>query len=137
MTFIRRRGLDLCWEVEWRQQRFNGLANVGFIGTFLPEQNGKGKRASLEVHILCSNRSIYGEEIQVIFKRRIRDEVRFESSSLLIEQIKKDIRWAQENVFPPPPRKWGGFAPVNESTCPIGPTLILFNSSWAYPSQEK
>jgi len=86
-------------EAEWRQQRFNALANVGLNPTFFPDQNGKGKPVSLEVYILNFNRNIYGEEIQVNFRRRIRDEVRFESSSLLIEQIKKDIQWAQENVF--------------------------------------
>ena len=86
-------------EVEWRQRRFNGLANVGLNPTFLSEPIRKGKTVSLEVYILNFSRSIYGEEIQVDFKRRIRDEVRFESSSLLIDQIKKDIQWAQENVF--------------------------------------
>jgi riboflavin kinase/FMN adenylyltransferase len=86
-------------EVEWREQRLNGLADVGSNPTFLSEQNGNGKLVSLEVYILNFNRNIYGEEIQVNFKRRIRDEVRFKSSSLLIEQIKKDIQWAQENVF--------------------------------------
>ena len=90
-------------EVEWRQQRLNGLANVGSNPTFFSEQDGKGKPISLEVYILNFNRKIYGEEIQVNFKRRIRNEVRFESSSLLIEQIKKDIQWAQKNVF----REWG------------------------------
>jgi len=91
-------------EVEWRQRRFNGLASVGFNPTFVSEPNEKGKRASLEVYILSFNRSIYGEEIQVNFKRRIRDEVRFESSSHLIDQIKQDIQWAQENVFFKPER---------------------------------
>ncbi len=86
-------------DVEWRQQRFSGLANVGSNPTFFSEQDGKSKSISLEVYILNFDRNIYGEEIQVNFKRRIRDEVRFESSSLLIEQIKKDIQWAQENVF--------------------------------------
>jgi riboflavin kinase/FMN adenylyltransferase len=86
-------------EVEWSQQRFSGLANVGSNPTFFSEQDGKGKSISLEVYILNFDRNIYGEEIQVNFKKRIRDEVRFESSSLLIEQIKKDIQWAQENVF--------------------------------------
>jgi riboflavin kinase/FMN adenylyltransferase len=86
-------------EVEWRQQRFNALANVGFNPTFSSEQNGGGNPISLEVFILNFSRNIYGEEIQINFRRRIRDEVRFESSSLLIEQIKKDILWAQENVF--------------------------------------
>jgi riboflavin kinase/FMN adenylyltransferase len=86
-------------KVEWHQQRLNGLANVGTNPTFYSEQDEKGKPISLEVHILNFNRNIYGEEIQVNFERKIRDEVRFESSSLLIEQIKKDIQWAQENVF--------------------------------------
>ncbi len=86
-------------EVEWRQQRLTGVANVGTNPTFFSEQDGKGKPISLEVHILNFSGNIYGEEIQVNFKRRIREEARFESSSLLIEQIKKDIQWAQENVF--------------------------------------
>jgi riboflavin kinase/FMN adenylyltransferase len=54
---------------------------------------------SLEVHILNFNREIYGEEIQVNFKRRIRDEIRFTSPAQLIDRIQKDIQWAQENVF--------------------------------------
>jgi riboflavin kinase/FMN adenylyltransferase len=86
-------------EVEWRQQLFNALANVGSNPTFFPEQNGRGNPVSLEVFILNFSGNIYGEEIQITFRRRIRDEVRFDSPSLLIEQIKKDILWAQENVF--------------------------------------
>jgi riboflavin kinase/FMN adenylyltransferase len=86
-------------EVLWHQQRFNGLANIGSNPTF-SAQAGKGEEPfSLEVHILDFNRKIYGKEIEVRFKKRIRDEVRFESPSLLIEQIKKDIQWARENVF--------------------------------------
>ncbi len=85
--------------VEWRQQRFNGLANVGTNPTFFSKQDGRGKPISLEVHILNFSWDIYGEEIQVNFLRRIRDEVRFETSSLLIDQIKQDILWARKNVF--------------------------------------
>jgi riboflavin kinase / FMN adenylyltransferase len=86
-------------EVEWRQQRFNALANVGSNPTFFSEQNGRSNPIVLEVFILNFSENIYAEEIQVNFRRRIRDEVRFKSSSLLIEQIKKDIQWAHENVF--------------------------------------
>jgi riboflavin kinase/FMN adenylyltransferase len=86
-------------QVVWHQERFHGLANVGLNPTFPPEQAGKGKPISLEVYILNFNRDIYGEEIQVDFIRRIRDEVRFDSPSRLIHQIQKDIQWAQENVF--------------------------------------
>jgi len=86
-------------QVVWHQECFHGLANVGLNPTFSPEQAGKGKPISLEVYILNFNRDIYGEEIQVDFKKRIRDEVRFDSPSRLINQIQKDIQWAQENVF--------------------------------------
>jgi len=86
-------------EVVWHQQRFDGLANVGSNPTF-STQSGKTERPfSLEVHILDFDQEIYGKEIEVRFKKRIRDEVRFESPSLLIDQIKKDIQWARENVF--------------------------------------
>jgi len=80
-------------EVLWKNQVFKGLANVGYNPTF------HSKTFSLEVHILSFNQKIYGDEIQVNFKRRIRDEIRFDSPSHLIDQIRKDIRWAEENVF--------------------------------------
>ena len=86
-------------QVVWHQECFHGVANVGLNPTFSPEQAGKGKPISLEVYILNFNRNIYGEEIQVDFIRRIRDEVRFDSPTRLIHQIQKDIQWAQENVF--------------------------------------
>jgi riboflavin kinase/FMN adenylyltransferase len=88
-------------EVVWDQKKFNGLANVGFNPTFMMGQKGRAQKGifSVEVHILNFDSEIYGEEIQVNFKRRIRDEIRFNSSFQLIEQIEKDIRWAKENVF--------------------------------------
>lgn len=86
-------------EVLWHQQRFNGLANIGSNPTFSVQTGRREERFSLEVHILNFNQELYGKEIEIRFKRRLRDEVRFESPSLLIEQIKRDIQWAQENVF--------------------------------------
>jgi riboflavin kinase/FMN adenylyltransferase len=86
-------------EVAWHQQHFSGLANIGSNPTFSTQTRNREKPFSLEVHILDFNQELYGKEIQVRFKKRIRDEVRFESPSRLIEQIKKDIQWAQENVF--------------------------------------
>jgi len=86
-------------DVEWNHQRFYGVANVGFNPTFVNEQCKKEGQFSLEVHILNFKQEIYGEEVQVNFRRRIRDEIRFDSPSLLIRQIQKDIQWAQDNVF--------------------------------------
>ena len=86
-------------DVEWKNQRLYGVTNIGFNPTFATKQGKKDGQFSLEVHILNFKQEIYGEEVQVNFKRRIRDEIPFESASHLIDQIQKDIRWAQENVF--------------------------------------
>lgn len=88
-------------EVVWDDQLFNGLANIGFNPTFSlgrGEDSQKGP-FSLEIHILNFNREIYGDEIQVNFKKRIRDEISFDSPAHLIDQIRKDIQWARENIF--------------------------------------
>jgi len=86
-------------EVVWKGQHLEGLANIGWNPTFAPEETENKRTFSLEVHIMHFNQNIYGEEIQVNFKKRIRDEIRFNSSRHLIDQIRKDIRWANENVF--------------------------------------
>ena len=83
-------------EVLWSEKSFKGVANVGRNPTFQTEGEGK---ISSEVYILDFNEDIYGEEIQIDFVRRIRNEVRFDSVTQLTTQIQKDIEWAQENVF--------------------------------------
>ncbi len=83
-------------EVLWKRQSFKGVANVGWNPTFQTEGEGK---ISSEVYILDFDEDIYGEEIQIDFVRRIRDEARFDSIAQLITRIQKDIEWAQENVF--------------------------------------
>ena len=51
------------------------------------------------MHILNFDQDLYGDEIQVSFVKRIRDEIRFHSHQELIEQIQKDIEWVKVNVF--------------------------------------
>ncbi len=86
-------------EVIWNRQAYHGLTNIGRNPTFQPIRANRQGPVSLEVHILNFNQMIYGEEIQINFKNRIAREIRFESSSQLLDQIRKDIEWAQENVF--------------------------------------
>ena len=86
-------------EVEWNHQRFQGVANVGLNPTFLSAQAEKEVRSTLEVHILNFDREIYGDQLQVNFKKRIRDEIRFDTPSRLVDQIQKDIEWAKGNLF--------------------------------------
>jgi riboflavin kinase / FMN adenylyltransferase len=46
----------------------------------------------LEAHILDFSGDLYGKEIEVIIKDKLRDIKRFNSDEELVEQIKKDIK---------------------------------------------
>jgi riboflavin kinase/FMN adenylyltransferase len=85
--------------VLWNRQPFNGVANIGVNPTFQAPNPGMKANVSFEVYILDFNNNIYGDEIEVSFKKRIRDEVRFGSTADLIGQIQRDVQWAEENVF--------------------------------------
>ena len=66
-----------------------GVANIGVkptVGNFLP---------SLEVHLLDFNANLYGKQLSVTFRHKIRDEQRFESIEVLKEQINNDINAAR------------------------------------------
>ncbi len=69
---------------------YPGVANVGYNPTF--GQNP----LTVEVHILDFARDIYGEEIQLIFFERIRDEETFEDPDSLVRQMRKDIDVARK-----------------------------------------
>jgi riboflavin kinase/FMN adenylyltransferase len=86
-------------EVLWNRQPFNGVANIGVNPTFQAAHSEMKANVSFEVYILDFDHNIYGDEIQVSFKKRIRDEVRFGSTADLIRQIQRDVQWAEENVF--------------------------------------
>ncbi|ARN72833.1 bifunctional riboflavin kinase/FAD synthetase [Oceanicoccus sagamiensis] len=73
-------------EVEIGERSLQGVANVGSRPTVDDSLN-----AILEVHILDFNEDIYGKKITVIFRKKIRDEQKFDSIDELKEQIHKDI----------------------------------------------
>ncbi|MFQ5716179.1 MAG: riboflavin kinase, partial [Nitrospinales bacterium] len=81
-----------------------GVVNIGFNPTF------QRNRLSVEVHILDFNRQIYGEEIEVEFVRRLRDEIAFSSADALVCQIQKDIQIASEILRAETSRKKAGSA---------------------------
>lgn len=70
--------------------QFKGVANVGFRPT-ISSQNFK---SLLEVNIFDFHHNIYGSEIEVIFKAKIRDEKKFQSLNSLMQQIKADCNTA-------------------------------------------
>ena len=65
---------------------FEGVANVGTRPTF-----DGGSKVVLETHLFDFDKEIYGRYVEVHFKQKIRDEVRFESLEHLQAQIVKDV----------------------------------------------
>jgi riboflavin kinase/FMN adenylyltransferase len=63
-----------------------GVANVGTRPTF-----GGGSKVILETHLFDFNQEIYGRYVEVHFKQKIRDEMRFQSLDELKRQIAMDV----------------------------------------------
>ncbi len=70
---------------EWH----DGAASIGIRPTF-----GGGKRL-VEIFILDFARWIYGEELQVYFIERLRDEEKFDSIQALLDQMALDVQNAR------------------------------------------
>ncbi|MHB1012492.1 MAG: bifunctional riboflavin kinase/FAD synthetase [Desulfobacteria bacterium] len=66
-----------------------GVANVGFNPTF--GENSLG----VEAHLLDFEGDLYGQEMTVRFRDRIRDERKFKSAEELVRQIEKDVAYAR------------------------------------------
>jgi riboflavin kinase / FMN adenylyltransferase len=79
-------GIYACWAY-LNDQKFCAATNIGFNPTFTPDK----KTANVEAHLLDFKREIYGEDVQLEFVARLRDELRFHSVEALLEQIWKDI----------------------------------------------
>ena len=75
--------------ISLNDRKYQGIANFGERPTV------DGKKLLLEVHIFNFNEDIYGNHLTVEFLTFIRGEQKFDSFSLLVEQIKKDIQIAK------------------------------------------
>lgn len=63
---------------------FPAMLNIGYRPSF-----GSNKK-TLEFHILDFDKSIYDQNVELVFYKKIRDEIKFENIDLLVEQLKKD-----------------------------------------------
>jgi len=68
----------------------NGVANIGKRPTV------DGQHLQLEVHLFDFDKEIYGQNVCVEFKQKIRDEKRFDSFDDLKQQIIKDSKQAKQ-----------------------------------------
>lgn len=75
------------------QQRFFGVANLGMRPTINDNQK---MRSILEVHIFDFNQNIYGEHIEVLFHKKLRNEQKFNSLEELQKQIYIDCQKARD-----------------------------------------
>ena len=69
---------------------FNGVCNIGKRPTV------NGENTLLEVFLFNFNQTVYGEFASVIFRQRIREEQKFDSFDQLKEQIKLDVKIAED-----------------------------------------
>ncbi|MBI5577056.1 MAG: bifunctional riboflavin kinase/FAD synthetase [Deltaproteobacteria bacterium] len=81
-------------DAEVRGVRRRAVANVGFNPTF--GENSLG----VEVHLFDFDEDLYGEEIAIHFRDRIRDEKKFKSVEELVRQIKRDVEYARGAKIP-------------------------------------
>ncbi|MEA3446366.1 MAG: bifunctional riboflavin kinase/FAD synthetase [Bacteroidota bacterium] len=73
-------------EVEFGGKKFKGMLNIGIRPTI----HEATKVKSIEVHIFDFDKDIYGENVQVIFKKKIREEKKFANVEALKKQLEID-----------------------------------------------
>jgi riboflavin kinase / FMN adenylyltransferase len=79
-----RDGIYAMW-AEMGEGRFKAAASLGVRPTF-----GAGERV-LEAYLLDFSGDVYGEEVEVAFVKRLRDEIAFASPAELSGQIARDV----------------------------------------------
>lgn len=83
------KGLYTC-TVEWQSQKYPGLLYYG--------HNSLSQKDCLEVHLLNFSHDIYGQEIEVVIKKFLRPEIKFNNLEELKNQIKKDLDEAKKLI---------------------------------------
>jgi len=71
---------------------FRGVVNVGFR----PTLGRPAPQLQVEAHLFDFDRPIYGEDLEIIFQKKLREEQKFSSIEALAGQILRDIAAAKE-----------------------------------------
>jgi riboflavin kinase / FMN adenylyltransferase len=77
--------------VELAGKQYQGIMNIGIRPTFY-----KHAEPTLEIYLFNYQGNLYGKIITVYFIARLRDEMKFPTSSALIAQIKRDVIKAKQ-----------------------------------------
>ena len=77
-------------EVNTEFGSFQGMLSIGVNPTIDPAN----RKISIEVNIFDFDRDIYNKKISIVFRKRLRDEIRFENIEQLAAQMKLDRKEA-------------------------------------------
>jgi len=85
----------------FNREEFNGVCYIGTRPTFTAQYiiHNTQSLNNIEVYIFNFNKNIYGRYLEIQFIKKIRNERKFNNSSALAAQIKKDL-FATQNYFP-------------------------------------
>ena len=75
--------------VKYNEIFYPSVTNVGFSPTV------EKKNITIESYILNFNEKIYGARVSLLFVKKIRDEIKFDSLNQLAEQIARDAEYAK------------------------------------------
>lgn len=73
-------------KVNHRGIEYNGMLNIGTRPSVSTRNEKK-----IEVHIFNFNKEIYNETVEIVFKKYIRPEYKFENITMLKKQLEKDM----------------------------------------------
>jgi riboflavin kinase/FMN adenylyltransferase len=85
------RGIYACWAY-LNERKYLAAINIGTNPTFTPDK----ETPNVEAHLLDFRAEIYGEDMRLEFIERLRDEMRFSSVDVLLEQIWKDVEMTRK-----------------------------------------
>jgi riboflavin kinase / FMN adenylyltransferase len=80
------KGIYACW-AHLNGHKHPAAINIGTNPTFTPDKD----TPNVEAHLLDFQREIYGEDMRLEFVARLREELKFDSVDVLLEQIWKDV----------------------------------------------
>lgn len=84
-------------QVRVQGKSFHGMLNIGSR----PTVNNNADNRSIEVHIFDFEAEVYGEPIEVVFYKKLREEQKFPSLEALKDQLAQDkadtLAWFQNN----------------------------------------
>ena len=66
--------------------------------TFTDKKDKPSGKLTVETHLLDCEIELYGEQLELAFLERLRDEIKFESTDALATQIAEDVRQASNYV---------------------------------------